>query len=61
MTHAQLAEAIGVARETVSTCLIQLRHENLVQTGRNCINFNPLDLSRICPEEPSLPSSTVAI
>jgi CRP/FNR family cyclic AMP-dependent transcriptional regulator len=61
MTHAQLAEAIGVARETVSTCLIQLRHENLVQTGRNCIIFNPLDLSRICPEDNSLPSSTIAV
>jgi len=61
MTHAQLAEAIGVARETVSTCLIQMRRENLVQTGRNCIIFNPLDLSRICPEGYSLPSLTIAV
>jgi CRP-like cAMP-binding protein len=61
MTHAQLAEAIGVARETVSMCLIQLRRENLVQTGRNCIHFNPQDLFKICPQAEWLPTQAIAV
>jgi CRP-like cAMP-binding protein len=61
MTHAQLAEAIGVVRETVSVCLIQLRIENLVQTGRNRIFFNPQDLSKLDPQAESLPDLKIAI
>ncbi|HSV16531.1 MAG TPA: Crp/Fnr family transcriptional regulator [Tepidisphaeraceae bacterium] len=44
ITHQQLAQAIGVARETVSLALTKLRRQNLVQTGRNRLVFNPLML-----------------
>ena len=44
ITHHQLAQAIGVARETVSLALTKLRRQNLVQTGRNRLIFNPLAL-----------------
>jgi CRP/FNR family transcriptional regulator len=41
ITHEQLAQAIGVARETVSLALTEMRHQNLVRTGRNQLRFNP--------------------
>jgi CRP-like cAMP-binding protein len=41
ITHQQLAQAVGVARETVSLALTQLRHRNLLRTGRNQLTFNP--------------------
>jgi len=41
MTHGQLAEAVGAARETVSLMLTQLREANLVKTGRNRLMFSP--------------------
>jgi CRP/FNR family cyclic AMP-dependent transcriptional regulator len=41
ITHHQLAQAVGVARETVSLALTQLRHRNLLRTGRNQLIFNP--------------------
>lgn len=41
ITHDQLAQAVGVARETVSLALTQLRQKNLLQTGRNQLLFNP--------------------
>lgn len=41
ITHDQLAQAIGVARETVSVALTQLKQQNLLQTGRNKLTFNP--------------------
>lgn len=41
ITHDQLAQAIGVARETVSLALTQLRQQNLLRTGRNQLMFNP--------------------
>ena len=41
ITHNQLAQAIGVARETVSLALTQLRQQNLLRTGRNQLFFNP--------------------
>jgi len=41
ITHDQLAQAIGVARETVSLALTEMRHQNLVRTGRNQLRFNP--------------------
>jgi len=44
ITHHQLAQAIGVARETVSLALTKLRRQNLVRTGRNRLVFNPLAL-----------------
>jgi CRP/FNR family transcriptional regulator, cyclic AMP receptor protein len=47
ITHNQLALAIGVARETVSLALTQLRQQNLLRTGRNQLMFNPESLRHI--------------
>lgn len=44
ITHQQLAQAIGAARETVSLTLTQLRQQNLLRTGRNRLWFNPAAL-----------------
>jgi CRP/FNR family transcriptional regulator len=44
ITHDQLAQAVGVARETVSLALTQLRQQNLLRTGRNQLVFNPDNL-----------------
>ena len=44
ITHQQLAQAVGVARETVSLALTQLRQRNLLRTGRNQLMFNPDNL-----------------
>ena len=44
ITHQQLAQAVGVARETVSLALTQLRMQNLLRTGRNQLTFNPENL-----------------
>jgi CRP/FNR family transcriptional regulator len=41
ITHEQLAQAIGVARETVSLALTEMRLQNLVRTGRNQLSFDP--------------------
>jgi CRP-like cAMP-binding protein len=41
ITHQQLAQAIGAARETVSLALTQLRQKNLLKTGRNRLSFSP--------------------
>lgn len=41
ITHRQLAQAVGAARETVSLALTQLRQQNLLRTGRNRLLFNP--------------------
>jgi CRP/FNR family transcriptional regulator, cyclic AMP receptor protein len=41
ITHLQLAQAIGVARETVSLALKELRDQKLLQTGRNQLTFDP--------------------
>ncbi len=46
MTHDQLAQAIGAARETISSCLSQLRQQKLVHTGRNKLTFDPEVLRR---------------
>jgi len=40
LTHAQLAQAVGAARETISLALTDMRQRNLVQTGRNRLLFN---------------------
>ena len=51
ITHQQLAQAVGVARETVSVALTQLRQRNLLRTGRNQLIFNPQalrDLKKKC-------------
>ena len=44
MTHSQLAQSVGAARETVSLALTQLRRQSLVRTGRNQLFFNPEQL-----------------
>ncbi|HEX4054492.1 MAG TPA: Crp/Fnr family transcriptional regulator [Tepidisphaeraceae bacterium] len=51
MTHAQLAQAVGAARETVSLCLTQLRQENLVRTSRNRVVYDPNRLRQIVPND----------
>ena len=48
ITHEQLAQAIGVARETVSLALTQLRQQNLLRTGRNQLMFNPEQIKACC-------------
>lgn len=53
ITHDQLAQAIGVARETVSLTLTQLRQQNLLRTGRNQLVFNPQTLRQAYLESPS--------
>ena len=40
LTHEQLAQAVGAARETISLALTEMRHQNLVRTGRNRLIFN---------------------
>ena len=41
ITHQELAQAIGSARETVSNALNVLREKKLVRTSRNRVTFNP--------------------
>jgi CRP/FNR family transcriptional regulator len=41
MTHQQLAQAVGVARETVTYLLAELRQQNMVQTRRNRVTYDP--------------------
>ena len=45
ITHQELADAVGAARETISLALTQLRRQNLLRTGRNRLTFNPQALS----------------
>jgi CRP/FNR family transcriptional regulator, cyclic AMP receptor protein len=56
ITHQQLAQAVGVARETISLALTQLRHQNLLRTGRNQLTFDPQVLARFA-ERPRLNGS----
>ena len=44
ITHRQLAQAVGAARETISLALTQLRQQSLLRTGRNRLTFNPQTL-----------------
>ncbi len=44
MTHQQLAQAVGAARETISLALNDLRRRNLLRTGRNRVSFDPQKL-----------------
>jgi CRP/FNR family transcriptional regulator len=48
ITHEQLAQAVGAARETVSLALTQLRQRNLLRTGRNRLFFKPINLQQFC-------------
>jgi CRP/FNR family transcriptional regulator, cyclic AMP receptor protein len=49
ITHQQLAQKVGVARETVSLALAQLRRRNLLRTGRNQLIFKPQTLKDWTP------------
>jgi CRP/FNR family transcriptional regulator len=60
MTHAQLAQAVGVARETISLCLTQLKRENLVQTSRNRVSYNPDRLEHFDPQPEFTPVLAIA-
>jgi CRP/FNR family transcriptional regulator len=51
ITHQQLAQAVGAARETVSLGLTQLRQRNLLRTGRNRLFFDPEVLRTVCESE----------
>ena len=44
ITHQQLAQKVGVARETISLALAHLRRQNLLRTGRNQLTFRPEEL-----------------
>jgi CRP-like cAMP-binding protein len=46
ITHAQLAQAVGAARETISVCLTELRQRNIIRTGRNQLTFDPDTLEK---------------
>jgi CRP/FNR family transcriptional regulator len=46
LTHQELGQAIGVARETVSLTLKELRDRGLLRTGRNHVIFDPAALER---------------
>ncbi len=61
MTHAQLAQAIGAARETVSICLMELRRENLVETRRNRVIYDPERLRQACPDYQPTPELAIAV
>jgi CRP/FNR family cyclic AMP-dependent transcriptional regulator len=61
MTHAQLAQAIGAARETVSICLMELRRENLVETRRNRVIYDPERLRQAYPESQPTPELAIAV
>ncbi|MBV8779923.1 MAG: Crp/Fnr family transcriptional regulator [Phycisphaerae bacterium] len=47
MTHHQLAQTVGAARETISLALTQFRRRNLIRTGRNQLFFNPAALRKV--------------
>jgi CRP/FNR family transcriptional regulator len=56
ITHHQLAQAVGAARETVSLALTDLRKQNLLRTGRNKLFFDPRmlrDLQHVCKSDPN--------
>jgi CRP/FNR family transcriptional regulator len=44
ITHEQLAQAVGVARETVSLAITHLRRAKVLRTGRNQLVYNPENL-----------------
>ena len=54
ITHQQLAQAVGAARETISLALTQLRQQKLLRTGRNQLFFNPDVLEKFSRREAAL-------
>jgi CRP/FNR family cyclic AMP-dependent transcriptional regulator len=61
ITHQQLAQAIGAARETVSLALTQLRQKNLLRTGRNRLSFDPGALEGFYRAQGGKPDPAAAI
>jgi CRP-like cAMP-binding protein len=64
ITHLQLAQAIGVARETVSLALKDLRDQNVLKTGRNQVTFDPRNMEQMLQQRlqrpaPAAPPTTV--
>jgi CRP/FNR family transcriptional regulator len=57
ITHQQLAQAVGAARETISLALTQLRQQKLLRTGRNQLFFNPDVLEKFSRREAALAAS----
>lgn len=60
ITHQQLAQAVGAARETVSLTLTQLRQQNLLRTGRNRLWFNPTALEEFAKRDQAGPADKSA-
>lgn len=56
ITHLQLAQAIGVARETVSLALKDLRDLNVLKTGRNQVTFDLAAIERLLQERLQRPA-----
>lgn len=56
ITHLQLAQAIGVARETVSLALKDLRDQNTLKTGRNQVSFDPRMIEQILQQRMQRPA-----
>ena len=54
ITHQQLAQAVGAARETISLALTQLRQQKLLRTGRNQLFFDPDVLEKFSRREAAL-------
>jgi CRP-like cAMP-binding protein len=59
MTHEELAQAVGAARETISLALTELREAGLLNTGRNRLVFNPQTLGQVLAEGYPSSSSTI--
>ena len=56
ITHLQLAQAIGVARETVSLALKDLRDQNVLKTGRNQVTFDPTSIDPVLQQRLQRPA-----
>ncbi len=60
LTHEQLAQAVGAARETISLALTEMRHRNIVRTGRNRVIFNREALNNLAEEYRGAPAQNAA-
>ena len=60
LTHEQLAQAVGAARETISLALTEMRHRNIVRTGRNRLIFNRDTLRQLGVELLNSPAQSAA-
>jgi CRP/FNR family transcriptional regulator len=60
ITHQQLAQAIGAARETISLALTDLRRHDLLRTGRHQHFYDPEALRCFMEHSPHARPATVA-